>query len=167
MSWEIALIVSSVVSAGAQVAKGISEADATILKANIEKGQALENADLAKLSAVTDEIRTRKAFDIWENAELANSFYEGPSWLAKRDFAEEEMDRDVGMLQVKGRLQSDRWITTARAKGIEAKSAQQSKWFSVVSAGGEVFKGAYMADHYSPSKGGNLMKMWDNWNITV
>ncbi len=161
MSWEIALIVSSVVSAGAQVAKGVSDANATILKANIEKGQALENADLAKLSAVTDEIRTRKAFDIWENSELANSFYEGPSWLAKRDFAEEEMESDVAMLQVKGNLQSQRWKTTAQAKSIEAKSAQQSKWFSVIGAGGTVFKGAYMADHYSPEKGGNLMRMWD------
>tara|TARA_B100000745_G_scaffold242953_1_gene165272 strand:+ start:2433 stop:2921 length:489 start_codon:yes stop_codon:yes gene_type:complete len=162
MSWEIALIVSSVVSAGAQVAQGISESQAGVRKAKIARGQALQNADLARLSAITDERRRREEFAIWDNYELANSFYDGPSWMAKREFGSEELETDTELLQLRGRTEQSRWLATAEAKKVEAKAAEQSKWFSIIGAGGTVFKGAYMAEHYKPSENGLLSTWFDD-----
>ena len=159
MSWEIALIVSSVVSAGATVAKGVTTSNALVKKAGIERSQAVQNADLAALSAVQDERARRQEFAIWDSKGLAESFYDGPSWTAIRGEGEENLDADVASLQMKGRIQHNRWLATAESKKIEAKAAAQSKWFSVVDAGGQLFKGAYMADQYKPGDKSLLERM--------
>ena len=55
MSWELALIASSVASAGMQVAKSVTEANTVMLIADQKKADALQDAELSKLKAIQDE----------------------------------------------------------------------------------------------------------------
>jgi len=160
MSWEIALIASSAASAGAQVVRGITEARAGQLRADIERGQALQNADLATLEALSDERERRQDFAIWDAEFLSSQYYDGPSFLAKRRDAEETMETDVAMLAQTGKIKSQRFLTTAESKSIERKQLGAGKWFSMVDAGTTLFKGVYEAEHYGPKKSGGLKRIF-------
>ena len=159
MTWEIALIVSSVVSAGTQAVKSVTEAHAGQLRAAIERGEARENADLATLEALTDEKKRREDFAIWDAEFLASQFYDGPSFLAKREDAIDTLDTELAMIQKTSSIKAKRFLTTANAKSVERKQLGVGKWLGVVDAGTTLFKGVYEAKHYKPGKEGIIDKV--------
>jgi hypothetical protein len=154
MTWSLALIVSSVVSAGVEAAQAVTEANTGILIADQKQAAAEENARLSELKAVQDEIRRREDFAIWDNQLLANSYYDGPSFDAGRADAFDALFSDIENIRLQGRLESKSFLSQADTYEIEKDNLNTGKWLGVASASGTLFRGVYAAETHIPKKKG-------------
>ena len=158
MSWELALIASSVASAGMEVAKSVTEANTGMLIADQKKADALQDAELSKLKAIQDERKRREEFAIWDSEFLASQYYDGASFDAITGDAYEALDLDVSNIRLKGRIQSNNFLATAENYEIEKQNLKTGKWLGVGQAGMTLFEGVHAAETYNPKKTGGLKR---------
>jgi|19_taG_2_1085344.scaffolds.fasta_scaffold00405_9 hypothetical protein len=148
MSWELILVASSVLSAGAQYISGKQQAAAGEARANIEAKQHKTNSDLAKLQAMEQETDRRLEFAALEatnNASVNYDPFTSASYAALGDANASTLDRDIGKIQLMGRINAERHQQSMESSLFEAGSFRQAGRMAWLAPTATLLKGGYEA----------------------
>lgn len=148
MSWTLALIASSVALAGGQYVMARQQASAGAARAKIEEQQYAKNAELAKLRADQQETDRRRELDAIMASNMAGVSYDpftSPSFLAIENDNFDQLDRDVGNIQLMGKINAERASASAQISGIEASSFRTAGKFAWLQPGATIMQGAVNA----------------------
>ena len=148
MSWEIALVVSSVLSAAGQYVAGRSAAKAGAQRAELEAKQYKTNADLASLQALqqeNDRVNDWAMLEATNNAGFDYDPYSSGSAGALTANNEKNLVRDIDNIQLMGKINENRQAVSAQVSLIEASSFRTAGRFAWVKPLGTLTTGAYRA----------------------
>ena len=152
MSWEIALVVSSVLAAGAQYQAGKQQAKAGERRAELEAKQHKTNADLASLQALqqeNDRISEWQMLDAANNASIDYDPYSSASSGALTADNEKNLERDIDNIQLMGMINQNRSLLSAESASIEASGFRSAGRYAWVKPLGTLTQGAYQASKVS------------------
>ena len=141
MSWETAVIMSSVLTASTQVVGGYLQGQAEAEIAELEKQQAKENKALAEIEAIDQEVARLRDFQIWDATIKAQTAYTEPSILALRKDATKVLDEDIKTIQTRAKTISGRFDTNIELANITSSKSRVGQFLSIGKGGATMVRG--------------------------
>ncbi len=141
MSWEIAVIASSVLTATSQVVGGFVQGEAARKTAELKAKTARRDKQMAQITAIEQEIDRLEEFAMWDATIKAQTSYTEPSILALRKKGTSDLEKDLEIIQTKAKTISQRFDDNIALANHEYNVAGSAKWLSGFKGGATLIGG--------------------------
>ncbi len=148
MSWQIAVAVGSIASAGAQYIAASSQAKAGAKTARIQQETHLRNAELIELQSRQSEVNRFFEYEV-QMAKNWNDINYDPlsskSFEAIEKNSKDNLQRDLGNISLMGNINKQNELASAKMQGIAKEKYAQMGRFAWLQPAGTILQGGYKA----------------------